>query len=64
VPLFFKQWGSFRQAQDELVRLRPRDPRPKRDEPARLDDGIWQQVPLPEGVIQRTVKTERPEPAA
>jgi len=45
VPLFFKQWGGFRQAGDQLVQLRPREPRPSRAEPARLDEVRWQQVP-------------------
>jgi protein gp37 len=45
VPLFFKQWGSFRQEADQLIKLRPRDPRPQRDEPAALDGVIWQQLP-------------------
>jgi protein gp37 len=45
VPLFFKQWGSFRQEADHLVKLRPREPRPSRDIPASLDGVIWQQSP-------------------
>ena len=45
VPLFFKQWGNFRQQADQLVKLRPGQARPKKNEPALLDDVIWQQVP-------------------
>jgi protein gp37 len=45
VPLFFKQWGNFRQDADQLVKLRPKDPRPGRSEPALLDGVRWQQVP-------------------
>jgi protein gp37 len=45
VPLFFKQWGNFRQHADQLIKLRPRQPRPRKDEPALLDDVRWQQVP-------------------
>jgi protein gp37 len=47
VPLFFKQWGTFRQDAEQLIKLKPRDARPGRDEPALLDGVIWQQVPAP-----------------
>jgi protein gp37 len=45
VPLFFKQWGNFRQQDAQLIKLRPKDPRPGRDEPALLDGAGWHQVP-------------------
>jgi protein gp37 len=45
VPVFFKQWGAFQQRSDQLVKLRPKDVRPKKGEPAVLDGVIWQQVP-------------------
>lgn len=47
VPLFFKQWGNFRQQGEQLIKLRPRDPRPGRDEPVTLDGEVWQQLPEP-----------------
>jgi protein gp37 len=42
VPLFFKQWGRFRQDGSDLVRLRPREPRA---EPAALDGIVQHEVP-------------------
>jgi protein gp37 len=45
VPLFFKQWGAFRQQEEQLIKLRPGQPRPARDAPALLDGSVWQQVP-------------------
>lgn len=45
VPLFFKQWGSFRQSGDQLVKLRSRDESAK-DAPALLDGVSLRQWPL------------------
>ncbi len=42
VPLFFKQWGRFRQEGDRLVRLGPRE---KRAPEARLDGVLQHDVP-------------------
>jgi protein gp37 len=44
VPIFFKQWGSFQQSGDQLVKLRARD-KSARDAPALLDGIAWRQSP-------------------
>lgn len=45
VPIFHKKMGAFRQEGDRLVKLKPREPRPRRGEPAVLDGVALQQVP-------------------
>jgi len=45
VPIFHKQMGAFRQAGDQLIKLKPRDPRPGRGEPAVLDGVSLQEIP-------------------
>lgn len=44
VPLFHKQWGTFRQAGDQLIKLRPKE-KPPKDAPVLLDGVAWQQFP-------------------
>jgi len=48
VPIFHKQMGAFRQAGDRLIKLKPREPRPGRGEPAVLDGVALQEVPTVE----------------
>ena len=49
VPIFHKQMGAFRQDGDRLIKLKPREPRPGRGEPAVLDGVALQQVPSSDG---------------